>query len=173
MIRKTLLLTLAFLALPLFSQATKAPVTLRKFVQGFYDWYVPLTQKDSVVPEFNLAISQKGSYFSPQLSQALKEDSAAEAEANGDIVGLDWDPFLNSQDPYKRYVVGKITKKSDSFLVNIHGVSFGKRQEKPDVVAELVQKNGHWLFVNFHSPEGWDLLTALKSLRDNRQAAPQ
>jgi hypothetical protein len=45
----------------------------------------------------------------------------------------------------------------------------GKKHEKTDVVAVVVQKNGRWLFVNFDYPEGRDLLAVLKSLRESRQ----
>jgi hypothetical protein len=60
----------------------------------------PKSLKDGTDTAWNLAIKTKSSVFSPQLALALKEDSAAQAKAEGEIVGLDFDPFLNSQDPW-------------------------------------------------------------------------
>ena len=88
-------------------------------------------------------------------------------------MGLDFDPFLNSQDPAERYEVGRISHKGDSYFVDIHGVWSDKRHENPDVMAEVLHKNAHWVFVNFHYPEDRDLLAVLKSLRDSRQKAPK
>ena len=146
----------------------------RGFVQGFYDWYVPKTLNDSAGPAWNLAIKVKRSVFSPQLAQALKEDSAAQAKAEGEIVGLDFDPFLNSQDPGRHYRVGKITQKGESYWVDVHSVSPGKLSLKPSIVAEVVQKNGQWCFVDFHYLNGHDLLGVLKELKESRaKPAPQ
>jgi hypothetical protein len=36
--------------------------------------------------------------FSPELASKLKEDLAAQEKSPGEIVGLDFDPFLNAQD---------------------------------------------------------------------------
>lgn len=62
------------------------------FVQSFYDWYVK-AEIDS-----DAALKKKPAYFSPELTKALKADAVAAAKSPGDIVGLDFDPFLNAQD---------------------------------------------------------------------------
>jgi hypothetical protein len=163
-----------FLALPYAlnaqaKDAQKTPASLRGFVQGFYDWYVPKALGDNAGPAWDLVLRSRSSDLSPQLVQALREDLTAQAKAKGEIVGLDFDPFLNSQDPGERYEVGTITPKDGGYRVEIHGVWSGKKHEKTDVVAVVVQKNGRWLFVNFDYPEGRDLLAVLKSLRESRQ----
>jgi hypothetical protein len=147
----------------------EVPQSLRGFVQGFYDWYVPKALSDDSNPAWNVALKTRGRCFSSELALKLREDSAAQAKAEGEIVGLDFDPFLGSQDPGKHYEVSKIAQKDESYWVDIHSVSSGKRQEKPSVIAEVVQKNGQWLFVNFHYPDGRDLLGILKSLRESRE----
>ncbi|MHB8540507.1 MAG: hypothetical protein ACYDCD_06140 [Candidatus Acidiferrales bacterium] len=105
----------------------------------------------------------------------MKKDSDASKKANGEIVGLDFDPFLASQDPGKRYQVGRVTRDGDSYRVEVFGVRFGRKSEKVDVVPEVVRKKGHWLFVNFHYPNAVDaksenLLGILNVLLDERQA---
>jgi len=145
----------------------------RNFAQEFYSWYVPIALNGSSVAASDIALKKRSSAFGPELRQALKEDSAAQAKSPGEIVGLDFDPILNSQDPEDRYEVGKVTRKGDSYWVEVYGVRSGKRIEPPAVLAELVRKNGHWTFVNFHypGPYGNDLLSILKLLREDRQKA--
>ncbi len=141
----------------------------RGFVREFYNWYVPKALQDNTTPAFELALKQRSSVLSPQLVLALKEDGAAQDKAPGEIVGIDFDPFLNSQDPAKHYEVGAVTQKGESYWVEICGTWPGKSHKKPDVVAELAQKNGKWVFINFHYYGNKDLLAILKALRLSRQ----
>jgi hypothetical protein len=145
----------------------------RDFVQAFYDWYVPVALKHGRVRPADVALKNKGSEFSPELARALREDSEAQAKVKGDLVGLDFDPFLNSQDPSERYVVGNITPKGDRYWVEIYSLTSGKKSEKPDVVPELTFKDGRWIFVNFHYGQGEhsedeNLVSTLKILRADR-----
>jgi hypothetical protein len=146
----------------------------RKFVQGFYDWYVPKAaapDDKNAGPSSDLALKQWRASFSAELYRLLREDSEAQAKAD-EIVGLDWDPFLNTQDPGDPpgdpYVVGSVKRKGESYWVEVYRRSSGKLSEKPLVIPELVFKNGRWIFVNFHGESG-DLLSALKYLRKTRQ----
>ena len=173
---KVITCCLLFSSLPyLLGAQTKdsqqGPQSLRDFVQGFYSWYVPHALSDSAGSAWEFAIKEKSSAFSPQLVQALRRDSAAQAKTTSEIVGLDFDPFLAAQDPCENYEVGRITQRVESYLVDIYGVCSGKKHEKPDVIAELQHKNGHWLFVNFHYPQDRNLLAVLKSLQENRRKA--
>ncbi|SRR5216683_1056213 len=160
------------------SEPQDAQKSCRVFVQQFYDWYVSETHKENAMHSWDLALKQKGYAFSPELRRELTEDSDAQAKAGGEIVGLDFDPFLNSQDPDERYVVGAITFKGTSFWVEVHSIQSGTKSKKPVVVPELVSKGGRWLFVNFHygrtnRPEHENLLSILKSLKERRQNAPK
>ena len=146
----------------------------RDFVQEFYDWYAPKTQKLNAGRTWDLALKYRRSAFSPKLVRRLIEDSEAQARVAGEIVGLDFDPFLNSQDPNERYVVGNIAEKGGSYWAEVHSLRSGQKSEKPVVVPELVLKNRRWLFVNFHygksdQPEHENLLNVLKNLRKRRQ----
>jgi hypothetical protein len=136
----------------------------RIFVQGFYDWYL---RKDATM---DLALKEKRDAFSPELVRLLRDDRDAQSKAEGEIVGLDFDPFLNSQDPSKRYVAGKVTRKGESYWIEV----WVSGSEKPVVWPELVSKGGRWLFVNFHyekdpqNPMNENLLSILKVLRADR-----
>lgn len=119
----------------------------------------------------------KRANFSPELMRQLKEDAAAQAKVTGEIVGLDFDPILFSQNPGQRYIAGNVTPKGDRYWVDVYGVWDGKKSAKPSVVPELIYRNGKWVFVNFHYghskfPENENLLSVLKVLRENRKKYP-
>jgi hypothetical protein len=156
----------------------KAPGDIQKacrgFVQGFYDWYVPKVLKEGSVRALGVALKYKGNSFDPELSRELREDSAAQAKVTGEIVGVDFDPFLNTQDPDEGYVAGSVTLKNGRCWVEVYAVRSGTRSEKPVVIPELATKNSQWLFVNFHygnseRPETENLLSVLKNFRELRQ----
>jgi len=146
---------------------TDAERACRNFVRAFYTWYVPGHGVEDV-------LKSRRSALSPELVRMLKEDMEASAKSPDEIVGLDFDPFLNAQDVAERHEIGKATAKRDSFLVEVYGIWSGKKSEKPDVVAEVAFREGHWLFVNFHYgktelPENENLLSVLKALKRERQ----
>lgn len=139
----------------------------RSFVQRFYTWYVPKHGLEDV-------LKYRRSALTPELYGALKEDLAASAKNPDEVVGLDFDPFLNAQDVAERYVLGKVTAKGATFWVGIYGIWSGKKSDKPDVTAEVACKEGKCLFVNFHYgktelPENENLLSVLKALKKERE----
>lgn len=144
---------------------------LPRFVQSFYDWYAARAVRRQDHPSSYEAMSLKSAHFGRPLLRALRLDSAAQARARGEIAGLDFDPFLNSQDPCERYEVGNTTHRGQTYWVEVHGVCNGRRSPSPDVTAELVLRGHSWVFVNFHYPSAHtDLLTVLGSLRRDRSA---
>jgi hypothetical protein len=143
------------------------------FVQRFYDWYTPLAHKSGPSPSWIVALDKHGAEFDPRLSRALRKDAAAQARVPDDIVGLDFDPFLHSQDPQDKYAAGDPTESGGVYLVSVYGVRNEKRAAKPDVVAELKPAKGSFLFTNFRYGADGDLLGILKLLSDQRAHAPQ
>jgi hypothetical protein len=146
------------------------------FVGQFYAWYVPRTLSDKSIPAYEFTLKNKKNLFTPVLLKALKDDFEASAKVRDEIVGLDFDPFLNTQDPCERYEVGKTVQKGNSYRVEVYGICSGKRSEKPDVWPEVLRVNGHWLFANFYYehqakeyPASDDLLGILNLLREARE----
>jgi hypothetical protein len=136
----------------------------RQFVQAFYDWYVPLTQAQTNGTPWGLAVQSKADMFDPGLVRALKADSDAKAQAKGDLIGLDFDPFEGSQDPADHYEARKVTWQGNKCLVEIwpSPADPAEKTGKPDAVAELLRENGHWRFLNFRYPaQNTDLLGIL------------
>jgi hypothetical protein len=172
MLLHKILPTVILLCLPLYAEVGKAQSSAANFVQTFYNWYVPFARADHPHPAFELALKRDSSIFSVELAKALRADAAAQAKVSGEVAGLDCDPFLNSQDPDERYELGKVAQKGNHHLCALHGVSEGKKRPEPVVIAEVEERSGHWIFVNFHSPKGGDVLSLLKALSTGRRKNP-
>ncbi|HKX08149.1 MAG TPA: hypothetical protein VJN67_08140 [Stellaceae bacterium] len=138
------------------------------FVQTFYTWYIPIALKTLKEPSSNVAIAKRGSLFDPPLLKALKEDAEASQKSSGDIVGLDFDPFLYAQDIDNKYVVGEVSEEGGLYLVNVYSVRKGKRAAKPDVVAELKPAKDTFVFSNFRYGADGDLVQMLKEMAVDR-----
>lgn len=162
-----LLLTLVFV--PAIAQEPSPEDSALRFAQGFYHWYVPIAVNDNRDPAFAIAIKRKPGFFGSRLLKALQEDAAAQAKAEGEIVGLDFDPFLNSQDPSNQYFLGVPAKKKDGYWIDVYHSRTNQKHGKPDITAVVGQSNGHWVFSNFRFPHGGDLLKTLQELKAERQ----
>ena len=139
----------------------------RDFVASFYHWYIPKAFSNNG-DEVKLALTQKRSSFGEELYHGLSEDAEAQAKSPGELVGLDFDPFLGGQDLRDRYLFGAAMLDGDTCRVRVYGISSGKRNSKPDVIPELVFRNNEWVFVNFRYHQS-DLLGVLKNLKELRQ----
>lgn len=166
------------LFLPACAAAQVAPVpqdssSCRRFVQQFYDWYVPLTQKTMKGPASDSALQHKAEVFNPDLLRALKVDSEATAHAKGEIVGLDFDPFVGSQDPADRYEARGVAWRENKCSVEVWDASptgTADKSRKPDVIADVGFDRGHWQFLNFRYPGlNADLVNVLAQLREERR----
>ncbi|HEY3780580.1 MAG TPA: hypothetical protein VGL56_05815 [Fimbriimonadaceae bacterium] len=143
--------------------------SVHKWVQGFYDWYVPAAIKDNSDPGSYIALKKRGSDFSAALVNGLKEDLAASIKSKDEVVGLDFDPFLDSQDPCDHYKVEKISEKGGMYSVEAYGIREGKEETTASVIAEVAKVNGKFQFKNFVYPEAKsDLLSVLKQLKADR-----
>jgi hypothetical protein len=146
--------------------AQPSPESCRKFVQEFYTWY---RSNDKTIQD---ALKKRASSFTPLLTQKLNIDEAASAANPGEVVGLDFDPFLNAQDIPDRCIVGKVTSKDNGYSVEVFEVFSGKKEAKPSVIPELEFKNGQWIFTNFVYPgdkgKSDNLLSVLKTLAADR-----
>lgn len=148
-----------------YAQATVSDDSVRAAVQRFYDWYVPVASRVEG-PAWMEALSRKQFAFAPQLVAALRADSVAQAKSDGDDEdGLDGDPFLNAQDPCRRYVARGVHHRGAAYLVDVLGSGGCARHTVPDVVVEVVPEGGKLVFTNFRYPDDdSDLLTELKDL---------
>ena len=140
---------------------------IRKVVTGFYDWYVPLALADQKEPASNIALKTKAELFHPTLLAALRKDAEAQSAAKGEIDGLDFDPFLNTQDPAPSYTIGKIRKQKDLYWVEVYPRDQRGKRGKLAVKPQVAVENGKCVFVNFYYPEGGNLREILRRLHPN------
>lgn len=108
----------------------------------------------------------------------LAADDEAQSHSN-EIVGLDFDPILNSQDPSSKFIVKSASVRGDRCNPAVVGIN--QSVEDEHVAPELVLFNGRWVFVNFRY-ESWvagklrrsgDLLQALKDWANERARIPK
>lgn len=175
-IKRMLFICPIFPALLIGQRAPRKNVnpSCREFVQGFYNWYVPMALRDSPLPSSAIALKQKPQVFAHKLLRQLAEDFRAQEKADGDLVGIDFDPFLASQDPGERYVVESVTRDGANCRAEVYAVSSGKKSKDPDVMPDLRLENGHWVFVDFlypnpSRPEFRSLSSQLEYLRKLRK----
>lgn len=110
-------------------------------------------------------IDQRSRVLGDTLLRALRMDREEQSKAVGEIVGLDFDPFLAAQDPCTSYVAGESGESGRFYHVSVFGVCGGKRHSQPDVVAEVARRDSSWVFVDFSYPgaNGGSLLGILRS----------
>lgn len=159
-----LLCTLLLTALDVRAQndlSANEEQSCRSFAQGFYNWYIRFPHRPAPESQgfgaWAATLEYKGQNpFSPEIARALIE-SDAESKADGDPA-LDFDPVLYNPCTSAHYVVRRVTRNRDHYWADVYDVSSEPgcrtgRRELPDVVAEMILKNGHWQFVNFRYPD--------------------
>jgi hypothetical protein len=157
------------------AEQRRSEQSCRNFVQEFYNWYVAQEiaheKSRTAGPPSNEVLRFRPQVLSPELAQALQEETTAQARATDARSVLDFDPFLNSQDPSPKFVVASVALKDGRCRAVVNGIAQGKKQER--VMPELILAGESWVFVNFHygrsqvSPDE-NLVTTLKQLRDRR-----
>jgi hypothetical protein len=153
------------------NSATKGPTIedARRSVADFYTWYVPLARS---TPEADMrAIRERQASFSTGLVEALRADSIARAGSPSEVVGLDGDPFLNSQDPCDRYAPIGASERDGRFFVEILGSGGCASHTAADVTVEAMPTDHGLVFTNFvySSKPRADLLSTLSDLAAARR----
>ena len=168
---RLLLPALLLIAAPVMAAAPSDADSARGFVQAFSDWYVKAgTDSDS-------ALKKKPAWFSAELTQALKADAAAAAKTPDEVVGLDFDPFLNAQEVCAPYKAGEVKQAGGAYEVAVLD-SCPEKPGQPAVLARLVIQGVSWMFTDFIYPARdsqpqEDLLSVLKSLQQERAKTPK
>ena len=142
----------------------------RIFVQKFYDWRVSLlvntfcsnslkgtdaTQEAISAQEGQCRVAsayhdaEKMSLdrvLSPKLLDYVKQEE--DVQTKEDDVGLDFDFYLNTQDPSPKFIVDGVRIQGDHCWATVHGYDQGEQRE--EVTPELSKTNGRWTIDNFH-----------------------
>ncbi len=155
-------------------RANDSTAAVRKFVQGFYDWYAPFVQTEPRFPGWWQILSSAPGYLDANLASGLRADSAAQRIDPVSREVIDFDPFLNSQDPCPRYEVTDVHSDGRSYRVSARPVcpnanwQYWQTLDKTTVV-EVVPEGGHWKITNVFYEKG-DLksLLCLNAKADTR-----
>jgi len=128
------------------------------FVQNFYDWYVLKGVLDdcnrthdaesckTVASSHVVTTMSLKQALSPKLKGLLDKYEVVQTK-NSDV-GLDFDEFLNSQDPSPKFEVESVQVKDGHCDAVVNGIQDEQKRER--IGPELVKSEGHWMFVNFH-----------------------
>jgi hypothetical protein len=122
----------------------------RVFVQRFYDWYWNQLADKAEDPKFDPhklhtyddVLRLKPAVLSQELLRLIEKDEARSKAAEGDIVNLDFDPFLNSNGPDGKYMVQAVGVRDGACKASIEG-GHGVRE-----VVELKKASSAWIIVN-------------------------
>jgi hypothetical protein len=169
MTRHTLVARAAALALALFAAAVvtaNAQTTAAKtgaapgatpeaFVTAFYRAHFAHKQR------FDLTVKRERAKFAPELLALLDEDAKRSAANPDEIVGLDFDPFINAQEEATRFKLSGTTREGADAIVAV-SLYFGS--EARPVRVRLTPSGASWRISNFVYDEG-DLVSILKELR--------
>jgi hypothetical protein len=167
-----ILVALLFLARQQAPQVPDSGRVARDVVARFYAWYAPAAQK---TPETDMrALRDRRWHFSPALVSALRADRAASRASHDEIVGLDMDPFLNSQDPCEHYSPTAVRRAGNTFLVDVLGTGGCGRHVGPDVTVRVAFQGSTPVFVDFiyPSPANDSLSGVLAQLAADRAKKP-
>jgi hypothetical protein len=135
----------------------------REYVQFFYDWYVPRAAKDGAGWQKALKLARWD--LSPALARMLEDDAEAQAHCR-ELNGLEFDPFLGTQEPSSEYRFGASERVGSQFQVKVFRAAENVSGSKPDFIAVVARDGDRWYFENFLYPkENTDLLSILKSPR--------
>jgi predicted enzyme related to lactoylglutathione lyase len=107
--------------------------------------------------------------LTPELAAALKADRDAAADNPGEIVGLDFDPFVDAQDfcgPYQARGAVPFEGRVDVALFN--GCGWG-HPFVPDVIYVLERREGRWVLANIRLRSGSTLLEVLAYYAEQRK----
>jgi hypothetical protein len=121
------------------SMAQDSSLAVRQFVQGFFDWYTPIAVSDTGQgPQWWSVLTQADRYLDRALATALRGDSIARLASperqTREI--LNFDPFLNSQDPCGPNEVMEVIRVGSVFRVPIR--SCGARRANMTVEVRAV-----------------------------------
>jgi hypothetical protein len=155
----SIILTLLVVCSPvLYAQPKQA--SAREFIVEFYKWYTRIELKEQLEPAAYTALKLRSENFDSRIARLLKKYYINQQNCS-DLGILDFDPFLNSQDPSPIYEVGNISMDNGVFTAEIYSEYKGGRYKTLAVKVNFLQRDGRWQITNFYYPEGDNLFHIL------------
>ncbi|HEX4684640.1 MAG TPA: DUF3828 domain-containing protein [Gemmatimonadaceae bacterium] len=152
---------------------------VRRFIQQFYDWYTPFVAAGPKYPAWFRILTYSERYLAEPLASALRADSTEQGVNLDSREVIDFDPFLESQDPCPLYEATDVHSDRHDYRVTVrpicpNPISQGWQTSKP--VVSVVAEGGQWKIANVYYKEKGDLMSmlcrfAMADLRVDRQPA--
>jgi hypothetical protein len=134
-------------------------------VRQFLAWYVPLATAPGSGPAWHSALTLAPPALTEGLLRALRADSIAWAASPGDIVGIDFDPFLATQDPCDSYHTGAALDSGALARVPVYSGCPNLDGDSLAAVLQVMRFRSRWLIRNVEYPrESTDLISVLQAL---------
>lgn len=149
-------LVIMFAASPSYSRGVYG-----NFLYRFYCWYVHAALKDTELPSWQMAIRRHPENFVPSLLVMLKKEAARAKKESGYVDTIDFDPFLNTQDPGKYYRVGGENYRAGHALVDV----FEENRKEKSLSIDLINVKGSVKIYDIIYKNG----TTLRGLLRNKQ----
>jgi hypothetical protein len=135
-------------------------------LQSFYDAYLPAFKQG----RFRAFLDDSTTLVAPALRRALIADYQASAADSTQVVGLDFDPFLNSQDPCSGYRVGADSAAGARHFIRVRAMCPGDTALA--AVAVLEQSSHRWELVDLHYPGDTSTLQGILARLARERARP-
>ncbi len=136
--------------------AADSTLLVRRFVQEFYDWYAPLALGDHYGAAWWNVLKNADRYLDRSLASAVRDDSIARMRDPQTREVLNFDPFLNSQDPCVPYEVISVHHQGGTYRVPMRAC----HAKGAGPVVEVRAVDGRWKITNVFYGRG-DLKSAL------------
>jgi hypothetical protein len=136
-------------ATPTVSVATNDSTTVHAFVQRFYDVYTDARSRQQ--DAMQQVLIRDSTFLDRSLLLALRADMAANRDRNQPRETINFDPFLESQDPCPKYVVSEVHAAGRSYRVTVRPVcptADGQRWQTSRPVVEVVSLGSRWMIAN-------------------------
>ena len=146
-------------------------LAVRQFVRGFYDWYTPVALSFPRFPAWYNVLNNANRYLDRDLAAALREDSVAREADPIPRETLNYDPFLDSQDPCGPNEVVDVLRQGSTFRVPIRQC----HSKLAGPVVEVRPIEGSWRITNVFSErsdlKSWLCKWAKADVRPERRPA--
>lgn len=151
------------------SDASAVHLEAKRFVELFIERYNGQFRETPERPANWNPLTLVRRSLTPDLWRALEADRAASAANDDEIVGLDFDPFTNSQDPCDTYKAGRTAERADTVMVEILGECHGQNPLFPDAVYLLVRSGREFAIADIAYGHGGSLTGVLRELAEMRK----
>lgn len=107
--------------------------------------------------------------LSPGLLAALAADRDASIANDDEIVGLDFDPFINAQDVCEAYEARAAVARDTTTDVGVYNTCDWGHPLIPDVIYQLQRHGDRWMVVDLRYGGGQSLLEVLAYYAEQRK----